>query len=309
MSLARNLLLRASRSKWLAHQASNRAFARRAVRRFMPGEDVGAALDASAALKAAGFGAVLTQLGENLTTLAEADGVRDHYLALFDQIKARALPIQVSVKPTQLGLDLSAETCLDHLVVLAARAETTGTWLWLDMEDSSYVDRTIDLYRRLKTRHEKVGICLQAYLRRTPADVAALLPLKPAIRLVKGAYAEPPALAFEAKRDTDLAYYDLAVTLLGAAAARQAYTILGTHDIGLIDRLSARAAELKVPEGAWEIHMLYGIRSADQRVLQAAGKGVRILISYGKSWFPWYMRRLAERPANVWFVVRSLLHI
>ncbi|MFI5211060.1 MAG: proline dehydrogenase family protein [Gemmatimonadales bacterium] len=306
MSLARNLLLRASRSKWLAHQASNRAFAQRAVRRFMPGEDVGAALDASAALKAAGFGAVLTQLGENLTTLAEADGVRDHYLGLFDQIRTRALPIQVSVKPTQLGLDLSPETCFEHLVVLAAKAEVTGTWLWLDMEDSSYVDRTLDLYRRLKGRHEKVGICLQAYLRRTPADVAGLLPLKPAIRLVKGAYAEPPSLAFEAKRETDLAYYDLAVTLLGAAAGRQAYAVLGTHDIGLIDRLAARAAELKVPEGAWEIHMLYGIRSSDQRALQAGGKSVRILISYGTSWFPWYMRRLAERPANVWFVVKSL---
>ena len=306
MSLARNLLLRASRSKWLAHQASHRAFAQRAVRRFMPGEDVGAALDAGAALKAAGFGAVLTQLGENLTTLAEADGVRDHYLGLFDQIKARALPIQVSVKPTQLGLDLSAETCFDHLVVLAAKAEATGTWLWLDMEDSSYVDRTLDLYRRLKGRHERVGICLQAYLRRTPADVAGLLPLKPAIRLVKGAYAEPPSVAFEAKRDTDLAYYDLAVTLLGAAATRQAYAVLGTHDIGLIDRLGARAADLKVPKEAWEIHMLYGIRSADQRALQAGGRSVRILISYGKSWFPWYMRRLAERPANVWFVVKSL---
>ena len=306
MSLARNLLLRASRSKWLAHQASHRAFAQRAVRRFMPGEDVGAALDASAALKAAGFGVVLTQLGENLTSLAEADGVRDHYLGLFDQIKARALPVQVSVKPTQLGLDLSADACLAHLLVLAARAEATGTWLWLDMEDSSYVDRTLELYRKLKARHAKVGICLQAYLRRTPADVAALLALKPAIRLVKGAYAEPPTVAFEAKRETDLAYYDLAMTLLGAAARQQAYAVMGTHDIGLIDRLSTRAGELKVPDGAWEIHMLYGIRSADQRALQSRGRGVRVLISYGKSWFPWYMRRLAERPANVWFVVKSL---
>jgi proline dehydrogenase len=250
---------------------------------------------------------VLTQLGENLTTLAEADAVRDHYLALFDQIKARGLPIHVSVKPTQLGLDLSAEACLAHLLVLAARAEATGTWLWLDMEDSSYVDRTLGLYRGLKAGHQKVGICLQAYLRRTPADVAGLLPLRPAIRLVKGAYAEPPTVAFEAKRETDLAYYDLAVTLLGAAARQEAYTVLGTHDIALIDRLSARAAELKVPDGAWEIHMLYGIRSADQRALQARGRTVRILISYGKSWFPWYMRRLAERPANVWFVMKSLI--
>lgn len=306
MSLARNLLLRASRSKWLAHQASHRAFAQRAVRRFMPGEEVEDALDASAALKAAGFGAVLTQLGENLASLSEADAVRDHYLALFDQIRARALPIHVSVKPTQLGLDHSPDACFEHLVVLATKAEVTGTWLWLDMEDSSYVDRTLDLYRRLKARHQKVGVCLQAYLRRTPADVSALLPLKPAIRLVKGAYAEPPQVAYESKRETDLAYYDLAVTLLGAAAGQGVFAVLGTHDMGLIDRLGTRAGELSVPDGAWEIHMLYGIRSADQRALLARGRGVRVLISYGRSWFPWYMRRLAERPANVWFVVKSL---
>jgi proline dehydrogenase len=305
MSLARTLLLRASRSKWLARQASERAFARRAVRRFMPGEELSDALDASAALKAAGFGCVLTQLGENLTSLAEADAVRDHYLGLFDQIKQHNLPVHVSVKPTQLGLDHSIEACRAHLLTLAERAEATDGFLWLDMEDSSYVDRTLDLYRSLRSSHEKVGLCLQAYLRRTPADIAALLPLRPSIRLVKGAYAEPVAMAFAEKRETDLAYFDLAITLLQGAARGECYAVFGTHDIGLLERLSARAAEMDARDGSWEIHMLYGIRNPDQRALAAAGRQVRVLISYGRSWFPWYMRRLAERPANVWFVVKS----
>ncbi|MEO8030900.1 MAG: proline dehydrogenase family protein [Gemmatimonadota bacterium] len=307
MSIARTLLLKASRSQWLAKQASERAFAKKAVRKFMPGEELSDALDASAALKAAGFGAVLTQLGESLTGISEADAVRDHYLALFDEVKRRDLPIQVSVKPTQLGLDHSIEECRAHLLTLTEKARTTGGFLWLDMEDSSYVDRTLDLYRSMRASYDKVGLALQAYLRRTPADVAALLPLKPSIRLVKGAYAEPVSVAFEAKRETDVAYFDIGLTLLGASAKGNCYTVLGTHDIGLLARLTARAAELGAKDGDWEIHMLYGIRSADQRALSSAGRKVRVLISYGRKWFPWYMRRLAERPANVWFVVRSAL--
>ncbi len=307
MSIARSLLLKASRSQWLARQASERAFAKKAVRKFMPGEELSDALDASASLKADGFGAVLTQLGESLTGISEADAVRDHYLALFDEVKRRELPIQVSVKPTQLGLDHSLEECRTHLLTLTEKARTTGGFLWLDMEDSSYVDRTLDLYRSMRANYDRVGLALQAYLRRTPADVAALLPLKPSIRLVKGAYAEPVSVAFEAKRETDLAYFDIALTLLGASAKGQCYTILGTHDIGLLARLTARAAEIGAKDGDWEIHMLYGIRTADQRALSAAGRKVRVLISYGRKWFPWYMRRLAERPANVWFVVRSAL--
>ncbi|HKV73396.1 MAG TPA: proline dehydrogenase family protein [Gemmatimonadales bacterium] len=307
MSLARSILLRASKSQWLARQASERAFAQKAVRKFMPGEELEDALGASAALKAAGFGTVLTQLGESLTGLSQADAVRDHYLALFDEVKQRDLPIQVSVKPTQLGLDHSIEECRTHILTLTDKARATGGFLWLDMEDSSYVDRTLDLYRSMRQRYDKVGLALQAYLRRTPADVAALLPLRPSIRLVKGAYAEPASVAFEKKSETDVAYFDLAITLLAASAKGECYTVLGTHDIGLLARLTARAAELGAKDGNYEIHMLYGIRTRDQQALEAAGRKMRVLISYGRKWFPWYMRRLAERPANVWFVVKSAL--
>jgi len=304
--LARSLLLSASRSTFLADRMMRQPFAQRAVKRFMPGETVEAALDAAKPLAEAGIGTVVTQLGENLTSLAEADAVREHYLTVFDLIAQRGLPSWPSVKPTQLGLDLSFDACLANLSVLAARADAAGSLLWIDMEDSSYVDRTLDLFRKLRATHLRVGVCLQSYLRRTPADLAALLPLKPVIRLVKGAYAEPVDRAFPDKRDTDAAYFALGGDLL-QAARDGARPVFGTHDIPLIERLAARAGALGVTDGDWEIHMLYGIRMADQRALARAGRTVRTLISYGRSWFPWYMRRLAERPANVWFVVKSLV--
>jgi proline dehydrogenase len=180
--------------------------------------------------------------------------------------------------------------------------------LWIDMEDSSYVDRTLDLYRGLRAQgHGPVGLCLQAYLRRTPGDLRSLLPLKPAIRLVKGAYAESASVAFPAKRDTDLAYEHLARSLLDAAVREVAFPVFGTHDTSLLARITRHARELGAKDGSWEIHMLFGIRAADQHALASAGRRVRTLISYGSRWFPWYMRRLAERPANVWFVVKSVL--
>jgi len=307
MSIARSILLSASKNSWLEGQMSRRAFARRAVKRFMPGERVEDALDAARPLADAGLGSIVTQLGENLTSLTDAEAVRDHYLGVYDLIKARGLPSWPSVKPTQLGLDLSPEACLTHLLAIAQKAEATGSWVWIDMEDSSYVDRTLELFRKVRAKHEKVGLCLQSYLRRTPADLAALMELKPAIRLVKGAYAEPAHVAFPEKRDVDLAYFDLAERLLEAAREGGAFPVFGTHDIPLLDRIVRRAADLGVKDGAYEIHMLYGIRAADQRALAAQGRKVRTLISYGAHWFPWYMRRLAERPANVWFVVKSLL--
>jgi proline dehydrogenase len=305
--MARQALLRLSRSRWLAEQMSRRAFARRAVRRFMPGEAPEAALEASRQLAGKGLGTLLTQLGENLTSLDEAAAVRDHYLWLCDQIRVMDLHAQPSVKLTQFGLDLSVEACTEHMLALAAKAEANGLFLWVDIEDSSYVDRTLAIFRRLRERHEKVGLCLQAYLHRTPADLQSLMPLSPAIRLVKGAYAETPAVAMPLKADVDRAYGAIGERLLDAAAQGQAYPVFGTHDLGLVGRLCAYAGQQGVPDGSWEIAMLYGIRSAEQERLAGEGRRIRTLISYGKHWFPWYMRRLAERPANVWFVAKSML--
>jgi len=306
-SLARNVLLRMSKNRWLAERVMTRPFAKRAVKRFMPGEELEDALAASQALMGDGLGTVLTKLGENLTAESDADAVRDHYLEVFDQVKAHGLPSHVSVKPTQLGLDFSQSRCAEHLETLARKAESAEIYFWLDMEDSSYVDRTLALYRKLRGKHDRVGLAMQAYLRRTPQDLAALLPIRPTVRLVKGAYAEPAHVAYPAKRDTDFAYYELSSQLLDAAAKGEAFPIFGTHDMTLVERIVAKAKSVGVKNDGFEIHMLYGIRMAEQKALAASGQTVKTLISYGSSWFPWYMRRLAERPANVWFVAKSLL--
>jgi proline dehydrogenase len=307
MSLARTVFLRASKSRWLAERFMRRPFARRAVKRFMPGEELSDALEAARLLAGVRIGTVVTRLGETLTGESQADGVRDHYLGAYDQIQRAGLPTVLSVKPTQLGLDLSFDACLHHLQALARKAASTGSQLWIDMEDSTYVDRTLDLYRRLRTDFEPVGVCLQSYLRRTPDDLGALLPIRPWIRLVKGAYAEPADVAFPSKKDVDRQYLALAETLLTAAAGDGAFPVFGTHDVEIIRHLVSRATRLQVGPGGYEVHMLYGIRGSEQRSLAAAGRVVRCLISYGDQWFPWYMRRLAERPANAWFVVRSAL--
>ncbi|MCC6928444.1 MAG: proline dehydrogenase family protein [Gemmatimonadaceae bacterium] len=305
MSIARSVLLRASKSQWLASQMTQRAFARRAVKRFMPGEKLSDALDAAQQLVPAQIGTIITRLGETLTGERNTDEVRDHYISALGEIVRRKLPTQVSVKPTQLGLDTSVDYCVQQIAPIADAAAAQGQLLWIDMEDSSYVDRTLELYEKLKATHDNVGLCLQSYLFRTPKDLERLLAINPAVRLVKGAYAEPASVAFPAKADTDAAYVALGTTLLEAAARGKAIPVFGTHDMAIVQQLVAKAAALGVAPGKFEIHMLYGIRAAEQRDLASKGHAVRCLISYGNNWFPWYMRRLAERPANVWFVVRS----
>lgn len=305
MSVARNALLRASKSAWLASQMTQRAFARRAVRKFMPGEQLGDALGAAAGLAPQRIGSIITRLGETLTGERNTAEVREHYLHALGEVAARQLPVQLSVKPTQLGLDSNPTTCAQEIGVLVERAEATGNFVWIDMEDSSYVDRTLDLFETLRGRYTRVGLCLQAYLYRTPKDLERLMPLKPAIRLVKGAYAESAAVAFPKKHDTDAQYVSLGESLLDASAGGNAFPVYGTHDMNIVHRLVGRATSMQLTGSQYEIHMLYGIRANDQRALAAKGIGVRCLISYGENWFPWYMRRLAERPANVWFVVKS----
>jgi proline dehydrogenase len=214
---------------------------------------------------------------------------------------------EISVKPTQLGLDLDREAAERLLGGLADHAAQRNGLLWLDMEGSAYTDATIDLYRSLKEKHPNVGICLQAYLRRTPADVHALLPLKPAIRLVKGAYDEPASIAFRRKEEVDAAFQSLCVLMLPSAAKGDLRLGMGTHDTKLIDRISAHAKGMAVAKDAFEVEMLYGIRLKEQLRLASEGYRVLALIAYGEAWYAWYMRRLAERPANVLFALRQMI--
>ena len=225
--LLRKVLLWCARNAWMREHLPNLPFMQRAVRRFMPGDGIVDALGAAVDLQVLGIGTMYTKLGENITELSQAQAVEDHYLELLERIKTAEIDGEISVKPTQLGLDVDEDACFAHLRTLAAAAEAQGSYLWIDMEDSSYVDRTLDIYQRLRASHPRTGICLQAYLRRTAKDVERLLPLNPAIRLVKGAYDEPKALAFKAKREVDANYLGIAVTLLRETRTRPLRVGLG----------------------------------------------------------------------------------
>ena len=306
MSLMRRGLLWASTNAWLRDRATRTAFVRRSVRKFMPGETIDEALAAARALPP-GLNTILTRLGENLEDIREAEEVAEHYRAVIDMVKASGFDAQISIKPTQLGYDQDQEVCFRYCVDLLERCEAAGNFFWLDMESSPYVEGTIALYTRLRARSEKVGVAIQAYLYRTEKDVEALLQLGSAIRLVKGAYLEPESVAFPKKADVDENYFKLACRLLEPDADRPGALLhIASHDLVLQDRLQKVIAQRQIPSSRYEVAMLYGIQSGRQRALAAAAVPTRCLISYGEYWFPWYMRRLAERPANVWFVVRNM---
>ena len=306
MSVARTVLLKVSDNQWLRANGTRVPFIRRAVTKFMPGESFDDMLGAAKATAAEGIQAVFTRLGENVKDLAEADAVAKHYLEGIDRIRGLALVCEPSIKLTQLGLDIDRELAYGHLRDLAKRAHDAGSYLWIDMEQSPYVDVTLTLTKRLRTEFPKVGVCLQAYLFRTREDLEDITSRGIGVRLVKGAYNEPASVAFPKKSDVDANYYALAQLMLSPAArAAGSRAVFGTHDLQLIQRIGDHAQSTGVKQREYEIHMLYGIQKPAQRRLADAGTQVRVLIAYGDYWFPWYMRRLAERPANVWFVAKS----
>lgn len=305
--MLRSAFLWASKNPFLAERLPTYGFVRRATRRFMPGETLEDALREATRLKGEGTATTFTLLGENVTTRAEADAVADHYLAVLESVRAHGLDAEVAVKPTQLGLDLGVDAARKRLERIV-RACDPGSLVWVDMESSAYVDPTLEIFRGVREDHENVGLCLQAYLHRTPRDLEQLLPLRPAIRLVKGAYMEPADVAFPRKADVDQAFIRIAGAMLKARSeGRAGRPQIGTHDPRMIAEAGRLAHELGLPKDAWEIAMLYGIKTGEQERLVRTGHTVRVLVAYGTHWFPWYMRRLAERPANVWFVVKQLL--
>lgn len=312
MSLSKRAIVAAAQSVWLREHAMRWGFVRRASKRFLPGERAEDALAAASELAALGISAMPSRVGENITVAAEANAVAEHYVDVLAQMRAANLPGSLSIKPTQLGLDLDAELCYQNLIrILDAGAEfgapTKPGIIWIDMESSTYTDRTLELFRRVRATHTNVGVCLQAYLHRTPDDLETLLPLGAAIRLVKGAYAEPADVAFPAKSDVDDAFFALTQRMFAAdsisAGNRPA---LATHNAQMIARIIEVSRVENVSQSRFEFQMLYGIQRELQKQLARDGFAVSVLISYGTYWFPWYMRRLAERPANVWFVVRNI---
>jgi proline dehydrogenase len=327
MSLSKRAIVAAAQSVWLREHAMRWRFVRRASKRFLPGERAEDALTAASELAALGISAMPSRVGENITAESEANAVAEHYVGVLAQMRAASLPGSLSIKPTQLGLDLDAELCYRNLMrimeasarfSLPSRAQQAAPLraqssianhgiIWIDMESSAYVDRTLELFRRVRATFSNVGVCLQAYLRRTPADLESLLPLGAAIRLVKGAYAESADVAFPAKSNVDDAFFALTQRMFAAdSIAAGVRPALATHDSRMIARIIELSKSASVPQSRFEFQMLYGIQRDLQKQLARDGFAVSVLISYGTYWFPWYMRRLAERPANVWFVVRNI---
>lgn len=305
--LMRGALLWASRNNWLRERASRYNFVRRSVSRFMPGETIADALAAARSLEEQGLSTVLTHLGENVSTEAESESVARHYLEVLEQARAAGLHSALSLKLTHLGLDLGHELCQARAEEII-RAAAHDSFVWIDMESSAYVDATLDVYRNLRRTYSNVGICLQAYLYRTADDLASLLPMGPAIRLVKGAYLEPARVAFPRKEDVDKNYFALATKLLSKdAQSGGVRTVIATHDLNLIHCIESLARSENLTGDDFQFQMLYGIQRTEQLRLARDGWRSGVLISYGTFWFPWYMRRLAERPANVGFVIRNLL--
>ncbi len=307
MNPARTLLLWASRNAWLREHVPQWPFVQRAVRRFMPGEQLADALKAAHRLQESGFFTIFTRLGENILDIEAARAVREHYLQVLAMVQQHGLHTEISLKLTQLGLDLSFETALEYFLTIAREAAKRGNTVWIDMEDSRYVDQTLSFYQQARKSVSGIGLCLQAYLYRTEADLEQLLDKPVAIRLVKGAYKEPPEVAFPRKRAVDTNYLRLAERLLRLKKENPTHRVVfGTHDTAIIHTIIEKASRLELPPEDYEFHMLYGIATGVQQQLYQQGQRVGILISYGEAWYPWYMRRLAERPANVMFVLKNL---
>ncbi|MGA2272933.1 MAG: proline dehydrogenase family protein [Bryobacteraceae bacterium] len=299
----RPILLFLSRLAWLRSWLENSAAARRLAARFVAGETLEEALETGRRLQAEGIALTLDRLGESVTSLDDAAAARDEYLRALEAMQQSGIERNVSLKLTQFGLDLSGDVCRANVEQLVRRAALLGGFVRVDMESSGYVDRTLSLVTDLYARYRAVGTVVQSYLYRAQEDVENLCDLGIPVRLCKGAYLENAGVAFPNKADVDLNY----ATLMKILLERGNYPAIATHDEKMIAETKAFAAATKVPRENFEFQMLYGIRRDLQRQLVAEGYRLRLYVPFGKAWYPYYMRRLAERPANAFFILRNLL--
>src|SRR5215470_4049768 len=299
--MLRAALLKLSESKSFANWVISNAQTRRMSHRFVAGEELDEALAAARVSNDQGMLASLDYLGENVSTTTDAQHSRDAYLEIFEKIAAQRIDANVSCKLTALGLDLSADFCEGLVLSIVERAAATDNFLRVDMEGSPYTQRTIDLVKRVRSQNPAIGTVIQAYLYRSESDIQDLLAVGCRIRLCKGAYKESAEVAFEKKSDVDANYARRAKMLLPSGF----YHGIATHDPRMIAATIRCAAEKMISKEDFEFQMLYGVRTDLQRRLVRDGYRVRVYIPYGRDWFPYFMRRLAERPANVGFFLRN----
>jgi proline dehydrogenase len=279
------------------------SLARRLATRFVAGDTLDQAIDVGRNLNSEGISLTLDHLGESVTSLEEAAQARDVYLRTLAAIQQTGIHANLSLKLTQFGLDLSASDCRANVDQLVQQAAAANSFVRVDMESSDYTDRTLDLVHHLHARHQAVGVVIQAYLYRSRKDIEELCDRGIRVRLCKGAYLEPATAAFPHKREVDRNYVELMKLLLD----RGPYPAIATHHEALIEETKAYAASKKISRDAFEFQMLYGIRRDLQRQLVRDGYRLRLYVPFGQAWYPYYMRRLAERPANVLFILRNLL--
>jgi proline dehydrogenase len=276
--------------------------AQRAARQFVAGETLAQAVEAVRALQSNGMVATLDHLGENVATLDQARAARDEYLEVLREIVRQKLRSTISVKLTQLGMDISEEACRENLRALVECAAEIGDFVEVDMEGSAYTDRTLQIVTEVHQDHSAVGAVIQAYLYRSENDVKKLIGHGVSVRLCKGAYNEPSSLAFPRKDEVDANYVRLTRMLLES----RLYHRIATHDPRMIEQAQATAEELGLLKNQFEFQMLYGVNRPLQEQLVKDGYRLRVYVPFGRAWFPYFMRRLAERPANVWFALRSI---
>jgi proline dehydrogenase len=303
--MLRSSLIWLSRQKSIFRFVRNNGFAKKMASRFVAGESLEAACDAVATLNARGISASLDQLGESVTSEAEARDTGQRYLQLLDEIHRRGLNANVSVKLTSLGQDISDAICEEITRSILDRARQYGTFVRLDMEGSDLTQRTLDFFAlRLYPEYpENVGIVLQSMLRRTPQDVAWSNEKRCRVRICKGAYLEPASVAFPDKRDVDRSYVECAKALIQHGN----YPGLATHDPAILDAIKAWATASGIGRERFEFQMLYGVRRDLQDQLMKDGWRLRLYVPFGTQWYPYLMRRMAERPANLWFITGNVL--
>ncbi|MBI5928393.1 MAG: proline dehydrogenase family protein [Chloroflexi bacterium] len=305
--MLRSTFLYLSSAGWSRKFVTSLGLARRAARRFVAGETLQEAVDAARELNKKGLLVSLDQLGESVHNEQQANHATDEYIGLLEAIKANDLRSSSSVKLTQLGLDISDDLCLNNMRRLLTKAKELGVAVTIDMESTAYTDRTIQIFRTLRPEFDNVGTVIQAYLYRSEADMDQLATEGARVRLCKGAYKEPADKAFPQKADVDDNYIKIVHQYMTPENIQHgAYLEVASHDPKMIEATQRHVTKHNIASDKFEFQMLYGIRSATQLELAQQGFQVRVYVPYGTEWYPYFMRRLAERPANVWFMAKNL---
>ena len=305
MALLKNILLWTSKNDWMSQKLPKYKFVQNSLSRFMPGELLSDALEECKKLEYSEYGTIITYLGENVNLEEDTYQVVDHYRNALIAIDKTSLNTLISVKLTQLGLDFDKNLCMENLNQLLKLAKNYNSIIWIDMEEYCYLDQTLEIFKKMSENYHNIGITLQAYLHRTTQDLDELLSYATNLRLVKGAYNENSSVAIKNKDDIDTNYMNLSKKMLSKDILNNGYKpTFATHDDRIIDYIINEAERNLISSDTYEFNMLYGIRKKLQKEILESNQNIKILISYGEQWFPWYIRRIAENPKNLFLLLK-----